>query len=293
VGAKNVENGATYYQYPVYDHRGSVFRIVDENGDIKDSYEYNAWGEVLGEAESGATNRFGWQSNWIRLKEGLYKSPARLYAADAGRFLQRDPPENRSGESAYALATPTSTVDPSGAQANQLTDCMPAGMPPWEFTGGWSFFHGAPTKVQGPVSPQSGVKLGPIIAAIFIWTRPYSDVWSCCRNKKRVIAYGPTKYRCYTDSPPENFPQIQNQVALSISASLQLPLGGSGVEVAEFGIIAAFEGDAELIMKNLVGAKALSPPTPAKPGSVCPGQNENPTLPPGATAASGHANSAR
>jgi len=85
--------GSTYYQYPLYDHRGSIFAILDENGQVTDSYLYNAWGERLDATESGPTNRFGYQSNWIASPDSygtICISPTRLYDAKAGRFNQQD-----------------------------------------------------------------------------------------------------------------------------------------------------------------------------------------------------------
>ena len=97
VAARKEQDGATYYQYPIYDGiKGNLHRLVNQNGILADVYEYNAWGVVLGETQSGASNRFAWQSNWLRLKEGIHKSPARLYLDDIGRFLQGDP--QRSGK---------------------------------------------------------------------------------------------------------------------------------------------------------------------------------------------------
>ncbi|WP_372366020.1 hypothetical protein [Candidatus Uabimicrobium sp. HlEnr_7] len=57
------------------------------------SAEYNAFGEVLDESNTGATNRLGYQSNWLTLKDSgneLVISPARVYSAKLGRFLQKD-----------------------------------------------------------------------------------------------------------------------------------------------------------------------------------------------------------
>ena len=47
VAAKHNEAGASYYKYPVYDHRGSVVRILDENGTPTAYFEYDAWGNQL------------------------------------------------------------------------------------------------------------------------------------------------------------------------------------------------------------------------------------------------------
>ena len=87
--ARKLNGGATY-QYPVYDHRGSVARLVDENESTTATYEYNAWGDVLCEEETDATSRFRYQSNWIWLN-GFGLSTTRLHHAGVGRFLQRDP----------------------------------------------------------------------------------------------------------------------------------------------------------------------------------------------------------
>ncbi len=90
-GAKKEASGVTYYQYPIINHHGDVVKVVDDNGAVKDSYVFNAWGELIGETTSGAPNAFDWQSNWLRLKEGILKSPARVYFDSVGRFAQRDP----------------------------------------------------------------------------------------------------------------------------------------------------------------------------------------------------------
>ena len=78
---------------PIYDNRGTVVKLADENGESVGEYAYDAWGMPLYEEESGAGNKFGWQSNWIRLEdspEGMLLSPTRIYSAKDGKFLQRD-----------------------------------------------------------------------------------------------------------------------------------------------------------------------------------------------------------
>ena len=93
VAAKKNVGGATYYQYPAYDHRGSVVRLSDESGLVTAYYAYNAWGMPLVKQESPVGNRFTWQSNWIELKDSggeLLLAPARLYSTVDGWFLQRD-----------------------------------------------------------------------------------------------------------------------------------------------------------------------------------------------------------
>ena len=117
VAGKKTESGCTYYQYPVHNHHGDVIRVTDDNGTVMDSYEYNAWGVPLCETETGATNRFRWQANWLKLKEGLSKSPARLYLDNIGRFLQREKGGSLVGSNLYAQDRPTTLVDPLGLKA--------------------------------------------------------------------------------------------------------------------------------------------------------------------------------
>ena len=93
VAAKKEVDGATYYQYAAYDHRGTVVRLTDENGDVTAYYEYSAWGVQLRDDDTAVGSKFKWQSNWISLKDSegdLLLSPTRLYSAVDGRFVQRD-----------------------------------------------------------------------------------------------------------------------------------------------------------------------------------------------------------
>ena len=45
--ARKDVGGDTYYQYPAYDHRGTVYKLTDENGAVVADYECNAWGQPL------------------------------------------------------------------------------------------------------------------------------------------------------------------------------------------------------------------------------------------------------
>jgi RHS repeat-associated protein len=120
VAAKQNAYSANYYQYPVYDHRGTVVRLVDETGTTSAYYEYDAWGNPLEATVSGgiSENRFRYQSNWIELKDSsdsLYLSPTRLYHPEIGRFLGRDWPYGLGSTFYYAGGNPAGNVDPDGA----------------------------------------------------------------------------------------------------------------------------------------------------------------------------------
>ena len=59
-GAK-MADASTEYQYPLYDHRGAVGRLVDGNGTVTRTCEHDAGGTPL--RDTGAL-RSGHQSNW-------------------------------------------------------------------------------------------------------------------------------------------------------------------------------------------------------------------------------------
>ena len=110
VAAKKQAYGATYYHYPAHNHHGDAFVQTDETGAIAQSTRFNAWGQVTHERASGPSTRFTWQSNWIRLRDGLYKSPVRLYSADMGRFLSRDPMQGPPRSVAVVIGYSAPTV---------------------------------------------------------------------------------------------------------------------------------------------------------------------------------------
>jgi RHS repeat-associated protein len=127
VGARKVESGATYYQYPGYDHKGTVAVLVDETGTLRLRYDLNAWALNLDTDTHAptASNRFLYQSNWILLKDSggrFYITPTRIYDAWTGRFLQRDR-LGKSGTNAYSYANgiPVSLTDASGAAIDSST----------------------------------------------------------------------------------------------------------------------------------------------------------------------------
>jgi RHS repeat-associated protein len=119
VAAKKNAYSATYYQYPVYDHRGTVVRLLDGNGGVSAYYEYDAWGNMLKDQTTAgiSENRFRYQSNWIEMKDSsgkLYLSPSRLYHAGSGRFLGRDFLQPLVGSYQYAQCSPLRWLDADG-----------------------------------------------------------------------------------------------------------------------------------------------------------------------------------
>ena len=67
--------------------------MTNEDNEVVATYEYNAFGEILQNEETGATNRFMYSSNWLTLKDSddeIVLSPSRLYSTVTGQFLQKD-----------------------------------------------------------------------------------------------------------------------------------------------------------------------------------------------------------
>lgn len=89
-------NGATYYQYPIMDHRGTVYKVTDENAATQIEYSMDAFGRELSTpagADPNVPNDLIYQANWLTLgaNEFLYAlSPSRILDRDTGRFLSRD-----------------------------------------------------------------------------------------------------------------------------------------------------------------------------------------------------------
>jgi len=115
-------NPQTYY--PLKDHQNTLFAFVDETGSTVESYEYDAWGNVLGIYgpdnqqldNSQLGNRYLFQGREYDSQTGLYYFRARWYSPEAGRWLSKDPIGISGGLNLYAFCdnNPVNFVDPMG-----------------------------------------------------------------------------------------------------------------------------------------------------------------------------------
>jgi len=82
-------------------------------------------------------NRLRYQSNWLYLKEGVYKPPARLYHSKYGVFLEEDPLRipGRGTLYTYAAQNPVAQVDPYGLA------CCSSTPPRWYCCREWRRVH--------------------------------------------------------------------------------------------------------------------------------------------------------
>jgi RHS repeat-associated protein len=103
----------TYYHY-ASDEMGSITHIVDEEGEIRNCYEYDAFGNFVVQEET-VKNRFGFTGEIRDALTGQYYLRARFYNPVVARFLNEDIYYG-DGLNLYAYChnNPVGYIDPSG-----------------------------------------------------------------------------------------------------------------------------------------------------------------------------------
>ncbi len=110
------KKGADYYHYH-YNHKGDVVALTDGNGELAAYYEYDAWGNMMTEAEkSGVDNPYRHSTKEWDEHSGLYYFGARYYYPKVGRWTRRDPAGTVDGLNLYLYArnSPIALVDALG-----------------------------------------------------------------------------------------------------------------------------------------------------------------------------------
>lgn len=109
----------TQTSYYVYDGHGSTRALTDPNGAVTDTYDYDAFGNLL--HSTGATfNEFLFAGEQFDSDLGLYYNRARYLNVSTGRFWSMDLVNGTSSDPAslhkylYAAADPVNRRDPSG-----------------------------------------------------------------------------------------------------------------------------------------------------------------------------------
>jgi len=106
----------TYYY--LMDDLGSVLKVVDSSGNVKNSYYYDPYGNSLNKSET-VSNPWQFASGYLDANTGLYKFGTRYYDPQLGRWTQKDPKPS-ANPYVYANNVPNMATDPSGRDA---TDC--------------------------------------------------------------------------------------------------------------------------------------------------------------------------
>ena len=118
------EAGTTRSYSCWYDLNGNLTELVNESGAIAAHYQYNAYGQVIGEwADTNdsfaVSNAFGFSTKYTDKETGLVYFGRRYYSPVLGRWINRDPIEESGGYNlyAYGLNDPVNRFDPNGEVA--------------------------------------------------------------------------------------------------------------------------------------------------------------------------------
>jgi RHS repeat-associated protein len=102
-----------------YDGLGSVRQLTDSTGTVTDTYNYDAWGNVVN-ATGSTPNVYLYRGEQFDTDLKLYYLRARYFNSSAGRFLTRDPAAGSRMSPGtlhkymYAAADPVNRIDPRG-----------------------------------------------------------------------------------------------------------------------------------------------------------------------------------
>ena len=102
-GLLAVEEGGSVY-YPTYDGNGNVSEYLDSSRAVQAHYEYDAFGNTIysdGAKKNDFAHRFSTKP--LDAETGLYYYGYRYYNPKNGRWINRDPIEERGGYNLYAM----------------------------------------------------------------------------------------------------------------------------------------------------------------------------------------------
>ncbi len=152
--------GGTSYYY-AFDHLGSVREMTDSTGAIRARYTYDPYGvrtKVSGDLEASA----GYTGHYFHAPSGLHLTRFRVYDAQTGRWLSRDPLREDAGLNmhAYVGNDPINGIDPLGLKT------LAVGLSGGGFLGvGITTSFGVIADTQGNIGVYGGVDYGGGVAA--------------------------------------------------------------------------------------------------------------------------------
>jgi len=119
ISQRQLIGGSWVASYYGYDGHGSVRFLTDANGEVTDTYDYDAFGNLI--RQTGNTpNVYLYAGEQFDSNLGFYYLRARYLNPGAGRFWTMDSYEGAEGDPAslhkylYADANPIAYIDPSG-----------------------------------------------------------------------------------------------------------------------------------------------------------------------------------
>jgi RHS repeat-associated protein len=110
---------STGANWTLTDRLGSVRQVVGNNGTVKDSIAYDAFGNITSETNAADRGRYAWTGRELDAETGLQYNRARYYDSTTGRWISHDPMGFDAGDSnlyRYVKNAPTIATDSSGMQ---------------------------------------------------------------------------------------------------------------------------------------------------------------------------------
>jgi RHS repeat-associated protein len=104
---------------PCYDGNGNIVALLDGSGQLDAEYAYGPFGEPLrATGAMAAINPFRLSTKYQDQETGLLNYTFRYYDSNRGRWLSRDPIEEKGGSNLYAFChnSPSRFIDPLGDQ---------------------------------------------------------------------------------------------------------------------------------------------------------------------------------
>jgi RHS repeat-associated protein len=109
-GSYRPGKGKSYYSR---DHLGSVRDVLTDAGKIKERYDYDPYGQI---EHKTSEPEFGYAGMQYHAASGLYLTKYRVYEPKTGRWLSRDPIQEKGGINLYSYVggNPVTFIDPLG-----------------------------------------------------------------------------------------------------------------------------------------------------------------------------------
>lgn len=111
--ARKVSDNWYYY---IYNAHGDVVMVLDESGNIQNTYEYDAWGNIEYQTEN-VDNPIKFAGEYLDHETGLYYLRNRYYDPKLGRFTQEDGIRDGDNWYVYCFNNPVMLVDRNGYMA--------------------------------------------------------------------------------------------------------------------------------------------------------------------------------
>ena len=130
-----VISGPVWYEsyYYTRDHLGSIREMTDDTGAIRARYDYDPYGRRSANlvTSNPVEADFGYTGHYYHAPSGLHLALYRVYDADTGRWINRDPIQERGGLNLYEYVgnNPLTRFDPNGLIGDGVNP-PPKGLPP-------------------------------------------------------------------------------------------------------------------------------------------------------------------